>query len=51
MIDGIAFRMGDWADRLEQHMDVAFHLELNEWNGRVKPQLNIQDLRFCDQTD
>lgn len=50
-IDGIAFRMGDWAERLEPVMDVAFHLELNEWNGRVKPQLNVQDLRCPGQPD
>lgn len=50
-IDAIAFRLGDWADRLEREMDVAFHLELNEWNGRVKPQLNVQDLRPAGQLD
>jgi len=50
-IDAIAFRLGDWADRLEPMMDVAFHLELNEWNGRIKPQLNVQDLRPSGQVD
>lgn len=50
-IDAIAFKLGDWAERLEAEMDVAFHLELNEWNGRVKPQLNVQDLRPAGQPD
>ncbi|MEL7675542.1 MAG: single-stranded-DNA-specific exonuclease RecJ [Chloroflexota bacterium] len=50
-LDGIAFKLGDWAGRLEAEMDVAFHLELNEWNGRVKPQLNVQDLRPAGQPD
>jgi len=50
-IDGIAFRLGDWVDRLEPAMDVAFRLELNEWNGRVRPQLNVQDLRAPGQLD
>lgn len=50
-IDAIAFRLGDWYDRLADRMDVAFHLELNEWNGRAKPQLNVQDLRPAGQPD
>ncbi len=44
-LDGIAFKFGDWAERLEGMMDIAYHLEINEWNGRRRPQLNIQDLR------
>lgn len=50
-IDAIAFKLGDWAERLEAEMDVAFHLELNEWNGRTRPQLNVQDLRPAGQSD
>jgi len=44
-LDGIAFKFGDWAERLEGTMDIVYHLEINEWNGRRRPQLNIQDLR------
>jgi single-stranded-DNA-specific exonuclease len=44
-IDAICFKQGNWADRLPPYVDVAYHLEINEWNGRVKLQLNVQDLR------
>lgn len=44
-LDGIAFKFGDWAEHLEGMMDIAYHLEINEWNGHRRPQLNIQDLR------
>ena len=27
------------------YVDVAYHLELNTWNGETRPQLNVQDLR------
>jgi single-stranded-DNA-specific exonuclease len=43
--DAIAFRQGEWADQLPEQIDVAYHLELNEWNGRRMLQLNVQDLR------
>jgi single-stranded-DNA-specific exonuclease len=44
-IDAIAFKQGEWAQRLPAYVDVAYHLEINEWNSYVKLQLNIQDLR------
>jgi single-stranded-DNA-specific exonuclease len=43
--DAIAFRQGHWAGRLPAVVDVAFHLEVNEWNGRRQLQLNVQDIR------
>jgi single-stranded-DNA-specific exonuclease len=43
--DGIAFRMGHHFDELQDRMDVVYHLEENEWNGRINLQLNIQDMR------
>ncbi|MGC9521082.1 MAG: single-stranded-DNA-specific exonuclease RecJ [Anaerolineae bacterium] len=48
--DAIAFRQGHWAGRLApsggctQYIDIAYHLERNEWNGRVTLQLNVQDI-------
>jgi len=45
MWDGIAFRQGDWADHLPDRVDVAYHLQLNEWRGEQRLQLNIQDIR------
>lgn len=44
-MDAIAFKQGDWAERMPAGVDVAFHLEVNEWNGSSRLQLNVQDLR------
>ncbi|MBN1681670.1 MAG: single-stranded-DNA-specific exonuclease RecJ [Anaerolineae bacterium] len=43
-VDGIAFRQGDWADRLPDYIDVVYHLEINEWNGHTRLQMNVQDI-------
>jgi single-stranded-DNA-specific exonuclease len=44
-IDAIGFKLGEWAEQLPPYIDVAYHLEINQWNGYVKLQLNVQDLR------
>jgi single-stranded-DNA-specific exonuclease len=49
MWDGIAFRQGAWAGRLPPVVDVAYHLELNEWQGQRRLQLNVQDIRPADE--
>jgi len=43
--DAIAFRQGAWAGRLPPVVDIAYHLELNEWRGERRLQLNVQDIR------
>jgi single-stranded-DNA-specific exonuclease len=53
--DAIAFRMGNWYDHLTTRIDVAYTLEINEWNpgpdggartgGRQRLQLNVQDIK------
>jgi single-stranded-DNA-specific exonuclease len=43
--DAIAFRQGEWAGRLPATIDVAYYLEVNEWNDRRQLQLNVQDIR------
>jgi single-stranded-DNA-specific exonuclease len=43
--DAIAFRQGEWAGQLPATVDVAYHLEVNEWNDRRQLQLNVQDIR------
>jgi single-stranded-DNA-specific exonuclease len=43
--DAIAFRQGDWANKLPDRIDLVYHLEINEWNGRRQLQLNVQDVR------
>ena len=47
--DAIAFRQGAWAGRLPPVVDVAYHLELNEWQGRRRLQLNVQDIRPAEE--
>lgn len=48
--NGIAFRLGQWAEQLTPDMavDVAYSLEFNEWNGSKTVQLNIKDLRISE---
>jgi len=43
--DGIAFRQGDWADHLPDRVDIAYHLQVNEWGGERRLQLNIRDIQ------
>lgn len=43
--DAIAFRQAHWLKCLPGWIDAAYHLELNEWNGHERLQLNVQDLR------
>lgn len=43
-MDAIGFRLGYWYNRLPLLVDVAFRLEINEWNGRSDLQLNLLDL-------
>ncbi len=43
--DGIAFRQGELVDELPSKVDIAYHLQANEWNGQRQLQLNIQDIR------
>lgn len=42
--DAIAFQQGAWINRLPRHIDVAYILEENEWNGHVNLQLNVKDI-------
>ncbi|MBI5958522.1 MAG: single-stranded-DNA-specific exonuclease RecJ [Chloroflexi bacterium] len=44
-VDAIGFKLGEWGKRALNYIDVVYHLEINEWNGYVKLQLNVQDLR------
>jgi single-stranded-DNA-specific exonuclease len=43
--DAIAFHQGQWADQLPRHVDVVYSLEVHEWNGEKRLQLNVKDLR------
>ncbi len=43
--DGIGFGLGSWAGRLGGRVDIVYTIEVNEWNGERRLQLNVQDLR------
>jgi single-stranded-DNA-specific exonuclease len=43
--DAIAFHQGQWADQLPNCVDVVYSLEVQEWNGPKRLQLNVKDLR------
>lgn len=44
-VDAIGFRLGHWRFEMPSAIDAAYHLEVNEWQGRRNLQLNLQDLR------
>ena len=48
VVEGVAFRLGEWSKHLGEgsHIDVAFHVEANEWQGRRRLQMNILDMQF-----
>jgi len=43
--DAIAFHQGQWDDQLPRHIDIVYSLEVHEWNGEKRLQLNVKDLR------
>lgn len=44
-LDAIGFGMGEWVKAMPERIDVAYNLEINDWNGRQYLQLNLQDIR------
>jgi single-stranded-DNA-specific exonuclease len=44
-LEAIAFNQGTWRDKLPTRVDVAYHLEMNEWNGERRMQLNVRDIQ------
>ena len=49
--DAIAFRQGGWHDHLPARVDVAYTLEVNEWNGRRQLQLNVKDIKPAEAAE
>ena len=43
--DAIGFRFGSWLNHLPQFIDLIYHFESNEYNGQIKLQLNVRDLK------
>lgn len=48
-LDAIGFNLGEWASKLPERIDVAYALEINEWNGRRNLQLNLKDIRPAEE--
>ncbi len=50
-MDGIAFNFGELYSRLttDVRVDVAYAIDMNEWNGRRKLQLKIKDIAFAEE--
>ena len=50
VMDAVAFSQGEWAAQLSEgaSIDLVFRLEANEWQGRQRLQLNVQDLRLTE---
>jgi single-stranded-DNA-specific exonuclease len=44
-LDAIAFNQGHWQGKLPTRVDVAYMLEINEWGGEKRLQLNVKDIQ------
>lgn len=48
-IDGIAFRYGEIEDDLPPYVDIAYQLDVNEWNGTRRLEMRVQDIRGAER--
>jgi single-stranded-DNA-specific exonuclease len=48
VVPAIAFRQGAWVNRMPQHIDIVYTINVNEWNGRRDLQLVVKDIRPAD---
>ena len=44
-VDGVAFRQAHWLKDMPKRVDVVFALEINEWQGEYRLQMNVKDMR------
>ena len=51
VMDCIGFRMGHLKTTLPSRVDVLYHLEANEYNGRTSLQLNLKDVKAAGIPD
>lgn len=49
--DSIGFRMGHLQSTLPHRVDVMYHIEANEYNGRKTLQLNLKDIKAAGVID
>jgi len=50
-IDSIGFRMGPLNANLPPRVDILYHFESNEYNGRTSLQLNLKDIKAAGIPD
>ena len=50
-VDSIGFRMGHLQPTLPPRVDVMYHFEMNEYNGRKSLQLNLKDVKAAGIPD
>ncbi|HUQ85102.1 MAG TPA: single-stranded-DNA-specific exonuclease RecJ [Candidatus Limnocylindrales bacterium] len=50
-LEAIAFGMGELAENLKQNnkIDIAYTIDENSWNGNIKLQLKIKDIKINDK--
>jgi single-stranded-DNA-specific exonuclease len=44
-VEAIGFRLGAWAQDIPECLDVAYHLEINEYQRRRNVQMNLLDIQ------
>jgi single-stranded-DNA-specific exonuclease len=49
-VDAIGFNLGGRISELPERIDVAYQLEVNEWNGKRSLQLHLLDVRGSETT-
>ncbi|MFA7681541.1 MAG: single-stranded-DNA-specific exonuclease RecJ [Candidatus Peribacteraceae bacterium] len=46
---GIGFGLGHLTAQLQEPVDIACRIGINEWNGRIEPQIFLEDIRRTEQ--
>lgn len=46
--EAIAFRMGEIAREIPRYVDLAYRIDMDEWNGNRRLQIIVQDIRESD---
>lgn len=47
--EAVAFQRAEWRDRLSERVDLAYCLEINDYSGRQRLQLGVQDIRLSEE--
>ncbi|HLB50518.1 MAG TPA: single-stranded-DNA-specific exonuclease RecJ [Anaerolineales bacterium] len=44
-VEAIAFKQAHWLKDMPKRMDVVYSIEINEWQGEQRLQMNVKDMR------